>query len=281
MINSKLFSSINRKVLIFFYVLVIIWWFTIFIRGIRETNENYAFSLLYTIIPLIWGMIGFVNARRWGGLKSSAGRAIYFLSMGILAWGIGNLIFAYYNLVLRVPVPYPSVADVFFILIYPLSAIGIVFLFRVTGAYFALRSLLGKIAIFIIPLCLSLLSYYLLVVVARGGAITYEGNLLKLILDVAYPIGDIVVISLTIIVYGLSVKLLGGIFRMPVVLILIGFISNYFADFLFSYTTTTGTYFVGLWVDLFYPTAFLLIGVGLSLMDPRRVSVKTKDQLNR
>lgn len=281
MINSQLFSSINRKVLVLFYVLVIVWWFTIFIRNIKETNENYAFSLVYTIIPFVWGIIGFINARRWGGLKSSVGRAISFLSAGILAWGIGNLIFAYYNLILRVPVPYPSLADAFFILIYPLSAIGIAFLFRVTGASFALKSLFGKIAIFIIPLCLSLLSYYLLFVVARGGEITYEGDLLKLILDVAFPIGDVVVITLAAIVYGLSIKFLGGIFKMPIILILLGFVSNYFADFLFSYTTTTGTYFVGLWVDLFYPTAFLLIGFGLSLMDPRRVSGQNRSLLEK
>src|SRR5207244_4204594 len=78
---------------------------------------------------------------------------------------------------------------------------------------------------------------------------------------------------LAAIVYVLSLRLLGGIYRMPILIILFSFISFYLADFLFAYTTTVGTYFVGMWVDVFYPTAFLFIGTGLALLDS-----KTRDE---
>lgn len=265
----KIFSITNTKILLLIYVFVMLWWFSIFSRGIHGTTENYSFSLLYSVMPLGWGIIGFMNARRWGGFASSIGRGVLFISGGLFAWGIGNLIFGYYNLVLRIPVPYPSLADAGFILIYPLSAIGVLSFFRATGASFALKHMSGKFLLFIIPILFIFLSYYLLVTVARGNSVTSGGGLLKVFLDIAYPIGDVIVITFAFILYSLSFKYLGGTFRKPIIFIIIGFISTYIADFLFSYTTTVGTYFVGKWVDIFYPAAFLFIGLGLSLLSPK------------
>lgn len=265
----KIKTSSIANVLIIVYGLVILWWFSIFLRGIQETTENYLFSLIYSILPLGGGIIGFINARHWGSFTSSTGRAVLFISGGIFAWGIGNLIFGFYNLILGVPIPYPSIADAGFFLLYPLSAIGVLSFFRATGASFALKKMSGKFLLLIIPAFFIFLSYYLLFIVARAGIITYDGGLLKLFLDIAYPVGDVVVITFASILYGLSFKYLGGTFRKPVIFIIIGFISTYIADFLFSYTTTVGTYYVGKWVDIFYPTAFLLIALGLSLLNPK------------
>lgn len=269
MVKIKISSIANVKFFLIVYVLVILWWFSIFLRGIQETTENYLFSLIYSILPLGGGVIGFINARHWGGFASSIGRAVLFISGGIFAWGIGNLIFGFYNLILAVPIPYPSLADAAFILLYPLSAIGVISFFRATGALFALKRISGKFLLLIIPIFFIFLSYYLLFIVARGGEITYDGGLLKLFLDIAFPIGDVIVITLATILYSLSFKYLGGTFRKPIIFIIMGFISTYIADFLFSYTTTVDTYFVGKWVDIFYPTAFLFIGLGLSLLSPK------------
>lgn len=144
MVKIKISSIANVKFFLLVYVLVILWWFSIFLRGIQETTENYLFSLIYSILPLGGGIIGFINARHWGSFASSTGRAVLFISGGIFAWGIGNLIFGYYNLILGVPIPYPSFADAAFFLLYPLSAIGVISFFRATGALFALKRLSEK-----------------------------------------------------------------------------------------------------------------------------------------
>ncbi len=272
MIESRIFPSASSKVLVVFYILLVIWWVSIFIRGLQETNENYAFSLVYGLIPLGWGLLGFLNVRQWGGFSSFIGKAVLFLSTGIFAWGIGNLIYAYYNLALQVAIPYPSFADAGFILLYPLSAIGVFYLSKATGASFALRKTSGKLALLLIPTFLILLSYYLLFIVARGGEITYDGDFLKLFLDIAFPVGSVIVATFAAIVYGLSFNYLGGFFKKPVLLILIGFFFAYIADFSFSYTTTTGTFFVANWVDLVYPTTFFIISLGISLLNPKSLS---------
>ena len=261
-----------RALLVFIYVALAVWWFTIYFRGLQETTENYLFSLIYSIMPLGWGLLGFVYARRWGGFASQMGRAVAFLSIGLFAWGIGNVIYGYYNLVLHVPVPYPSLADLGFSLLYPFSALGVASLFGVTGARFALRHTSGKAGLLLIPLFFVGLSYYLLFIVARGGVITYEGDMLKLFLDVAYPVGDLVVITLAAVVYALSYYYLGGMFRKPVVIILVAFTLSYITDFAFAYTTTTGTFFVGNWVELLFATTFFLISYGLTCLNPHIVT---------
>lgn len=258
----------NRKILTIFYTILVFWWATIFTRGIQETEENYFFSLVYGMIPLSAAIFSFFNAHKWGGFSSYVGRAILFFSSGLFAWAIGNIIYAYYNIVLKVAVPYPSIADVGFFLLYPLAALGVLSISKATGVSFALRHKAGKLIFFFIPLFLIFISYYLLFIVARGGEIAQDGGLLKLILDIAYPVGDVVVVTLAAMVYGLSRKYLGGLFRTPVIFILVGFFLAYITDFSFSYTTTTGTFFVGNWVDLFYATTFFIISFGLSLLSP-------------
>ncbi len=262
----------STRILIGIYVFLVLWWLTIYYRGLQETTENYLFSLIYTVMPLGWGILGLSNARIWGGFQSYMGRAILFFSGGLCAWGIGNLIYAYYNLVLKIPVPYPSIADAGFFLLYPFSAVGVVYLYRITGASLALRSTWGKLGLLVIPFFLVALSYYLLLIVARGGVITYDQDLLKLILDVVYPVGDVVVITLAAVVYTLSYGYLGGSFRKPIVIILIAFTFAYVTDFAFSYTTTTGTFFVANWVDLLYATTFFLISLGLNSLDIKVIS---------
>lgn len=259
----------KNKALIFIFFLVIAWWFSIFLRGIHEETENYLFSLAYSIMPLGSGILGYINSNHWGGLKSSIGRGVFFVSTGLIAWGIGNIIFGYYNLVLNISIPSPSFADFGFLLLYPLSAIGIGFFSKATGASIAIKSRLGKILLFIIPLLSLSTSYYLLFIVARGGVIDTSQGFLVSLVNILYPIGDVAVITMTVLVYVLSLKYLGGYFKKSMLCILIGLLFVYIADFLFLYTVTDNTYYVGKWVDIFYPTAFLFIALGLSLLNPK------------
>ncbi len=274
---EKLLSNRSSKILTFFYIGLLVWWFTIFSRGISETTENYLYSFVYGLIPLLWGLLGLRNSFFWGGFKSSMGRSMAFLSLGLLAWAIGNNIWAYYNLVLKVAVPYPGSADFGFILSFPLWAIGISFLSRVTGMVFSLRRVKGKIALFVLPLVVVAISYYLLFAVARGGVIDTQGGLLKLFLDVAYPVWDVIILTLALLVFGLSFNFLGGRFKWPIIVLLLGFGANYIADFAFSYTTTLNTFFVANWVDLVYTTSMFLIALGVTLLNPQSITSETSE----
>ena len=52
------------------------------------------------------------------------------LSLGLTLLFAGQLVLAFYQLVLRVPIPFPSVADVFFVIAYPLLVAALVAFLR-------------------------------------------------------------------------------------------------------------------------------------------------------
>ncbi|MEI7719727.1 MAG: hypothetical protein WCI89_00765 [bacterium] len=217
-----------------------------------------------TFLPLVGGFIGLRNAFRWGGVKSIVGRSSFALSLGLVAWAGGMFIWNYYLFFTTVSVPYPSLADAIFVLSWPLWTYGIWKLSEAMGVRFALRNMNKNF--FILPVVVILLSAYLLVYVARGG-ITYD-NPLKLFFDLFYPLGDIVILTVTASVYFLSRNYLGGVYKTPILMLLFGFVMNYFSDFLFSYTTTNGTYFNGHLVDFLFTTAMFVLSVGLSMLNP-------------
>ena len=263
--------NIYGQVVIVGFAGMLAWWLFININSYQNTTNNFLYGAVLGLLPVMASLFGFINAKKWGGFSSVMGRATIFLSTGLLMWGLGTLIFAYYNIVLNVEVPYPSIADAFYIVSWPLWAMSMINLSRATGARFQLKKISGRLALLIIPLIIMGVSYYVLIVVARGG-ISYlsAGNLVKTFFDLAYPVGDVVILTIALLIFGLSLNYLGGRFKWPILLLIMGFVMNYFADFAFSYTTTKGTYFVADWVDLIFTITFFLLGLGVSLLGPTR-----------
>lgn len=259
--------NVTNSFLTGFYVSLLIWWLIIFSFGIKDTPFNIAFAFAYGLIPIFGGIFGIFKAKKWGMLKSSMGKALLFLSSGLITWGIGEMIWSYYNFFLKVEVPYPSWADASFIVSWPLWSLGVLFLSYATGARFGLKSINGKLLLIGIPIIAFIVSYYLLIIVARQGSFELGGGFLKIFFDIAYPVWDVVIITMALIIYGLSFKYLGGRFKWPVIITLLGFFINYFADFGFSYTTTIETHYNGNWVDLLFTTAVFVLSFGINSLD--------------
>ena len=251
---------------------LLLWWLFIAFSGLIDTKINYFFGVGLGILPVVAALFGFKNGFIWGGFKSAMGKTLYFLAAGLMTWGIGTLIFAFYNLVLDIAVPYPSIADVFYIVSWPLWTFGMISLSNATGARFRFGQLTGKLIFFLIPLAVAAFSYYLLITVARGGSIATDGNFIGTFVSFAYVLGDVIILTITLLIYGLSFRYLGGYYKWSIFALLIGFGVNYIADFFFALTTTKASYFVGDWVDLIFTVAFFLLGLAVTLMDPSRAS---------
>ena len=226
------------------------------------------FHLTGDVLFTVGGLFGLSKVNAWGGFRSAMGRVIFFISLGLITWGIGSFIWFWYLFYGKIDIPYPSIADGIYVLSWPLWGIGIWNLSRVIGAKSYISTTLGKILLFVVPVITLSLSYYLLIVVARGGKIDFTADKAKLIFDLFYPIAGMVLFTAVGIVYTLSFKLLGGRYKTPILLLFFGFLLNFISDFAFAYTTTAGTYFNGHVIDLMYATAMLLIGTGINNLDP-------------
>jgi hypothetical protein len=245
-------KNIYQKVLAGYVVVLIGYWVLLHLSHKQTSNYNYVYSLMFSLVPLIGGFVGMLRSKIWGRLKSHLGKAVFFVSLGLFLWGAGSMVWSYYNIVLKDALPYPSLADLGFAPSIVFWAIGVVFLSKASGASFALRkSTLAKIFTAVTPVVILGVSYYLLVHVARQGTVVPEGETaLKVILDIAYPFGDFLALTLSLIIFGLSFKYFGGYYRQAIVFILFGLGIMFFGDFIFSYTTTVGTFFNGDWGDL-------------------------------
>lgn len=271
LLKNKLKFTKAIYFLFVYFILIVIWWINIFLTKQKDSPANFQFVFLYGLIPFFGGLFGLFRAFKWGFLKSALGKALFFLSCGLITWSGGETIWSYYNLVLNVEIPYPSWADASFIASWPLWIAGVYFLSHATGAKFGLKRVAGRLQLVLIPIVAILISYYLLILVARDGSWTSGEGLLKVFFDFAYPILDIVILTEALLVYGLSLKFLGGRFKWPVLIILLGFVINYFADFGFSYTTTVETYFNASWPDLLFATTMFVLSVGVNSLDPNRI----------
>ena len=257
------------KLITLIYIATAAFW-VILARNPDNADAGLQMQLLLFVIPFIGAIVGFYNAKCWGGLRSSLGKAVGFVSAGTLFWSLGMLMWCYYIFIAKVEIPYPSLADAAFILSWPLWTLGVLHLSKATGVKFALRELRGKILLVVVPLIAIALAYYLLVPIARGGIIEFDPTQAwKLFFDLFYPIGSAIIFAITLTFFSLSSGFLGGKYRMPIIILMLAFLVNFFADITFSYTTTNETYFNGYYPDMLFATGMFLFSLSLALMAPR------------
>lgn len=253
-----------QKIFLFLYIGLVIFWFMLFVMHITEGFYNYLYSLLFGLIPLIGGYIAIRNAKRWGGMKSAVGKAIIFTGIGVFLWGIGEAIWSYYNFFVGVAAPYPSLADIGFAPSIFFYGVGIAYLSRATGAKYGLRSKSGKVIVVLSLIAVMIFSYHILINIARGGILVPENeSILKTILDIVYPLGDFFALAVAVIISGLSFRYLGGQYIFDVIALLAGLAVMFIADTIFSYTTTTGTYYNANFGDLMLTTGTFLLTFGI------------------
>lgn len=258
-------DNVWQKTVSWFFVALVIFWAYLLLTNHKSGTLNYWYSFLFGLIPLLSGILGMIKSSIWGGLKSSLGRAVFFVSLGLALWGMGESVWSYYNFFKGVPAPYPSLADIGFAPSIFFWILGTAYLSRATGALLVLkRSTKAKIITVLLPLILLVPSYYVQVQIAKGGVLVPEGEtLLKTILDVAYPFGDFLALLFAALVAILSYRYFGGIYKRAVYYLLGGLAVMYCADSIFSYTTTKGTYYNADWGDLLLTFGLFLISVGI------------------
>jgi hypothetical protein len=265
-----------QKFLFGYFVVLTVYWVWLQSTGYRDTNWNYFYSFAFSLMPLLGGVLGMVRANIWGRTRSALGRAVTVFSAGLFAWGLGSMVWAYYNFIVGEAAPYPSVADVGYIVAAVMWVLGAFYLSKASGARFGLRRTLPKVFALGLAVIIVGMSYYLLIEVARDGVLLSEGTgALKAFLDVAYPVGDIVILASSLIIFGLSFKFLGGYYKNSIIVWLVGIAAMYFADFIFSYTTTTGSFYVGNWGDLVFALATGLMTFGVLGFTTRPLAAKT------
>lgn len=271
------------KILLGIYAVTILYslFLNIFVPVENRSSAGAITQFPLALIPVVGSFIGLSVARSWGGFKSRLGRAIIFYSLGVLAWGCGVIGWLIYIYILgQTEVPYPSPADFVYMLAQVMWYAGSLTIAGVIGAQYAIKTRLGWLKALLASLLAVGLSYLLLVTVARQGSFETTGFSLQTFFDFYYPIATALSLTLVTVVYLLSHKYLGGLYKKSIIVLFIGFIFQFFGDFIYTWTTTIETYHNGHWADILFTTAMLTLTWGLLLFDTRRIDAnKVKNEV--
>ena len=177
------------------------------------------------------------------------------LSGALLSWSAGQAVWTWYESVLGVDVPFPSLADVGYLALPPLAAAALLSL------PLAAPTLAGQVRTILDGLMVAsslLLCSWIMVLgpVFRAGS----DSLLTELISLAYPLTDLVVI--TIVVYTwLRARQQHRRLQLSLPLVGVGLLAFAVADSGFVYLTTTGGYSSGSFIDIGWFLGFILMWV--------------------
>jgi diguanylate cyclase (GGDEF)-like protein len=184
--------------------------------------------------------------------------AWFFIGAGLLATTIGDVLFDFWY---GGTPPFPSVADVAYLVFYPLVYVGIVLLLRRRVSTFSpslwLDGLMAATAA-------GALAASVLVQVVVNST---HGSQLVVLTNMAYPIGDVLLLALLVFVFSVTRWRPGRAWAFMAA----GLLLNGIGDGVYLYQTAVGTYVEGTFLDLVWPLSLVLVALA-AWQAPGRVS---------
>jgi hypothetical protein len=230
--------------------------------GQRDGPLNKSTELVFLILGGSGALIGLCQVRKaWHATSQTLHAFGLALCAGLLIDAVGNAAWLAYN-VAGIPVPYPSLADVFYIASDLAWVIGLCLFFWVLDTN--VRDELGPF----IDILGATWSLTIVVLSLLGLSEQSTGNLLKLLLDIIYPFISALACALTgSIAFGPQLRRLSIPWRWFVLLLYFGWLLTFFGDIGFSVTTTLSQrnldfsllYYDGGPIDLVYAVSNVLL----------------------
>jgi hypothetical protein len=238
-------------ILIFVIANLIYWWQ---LGGKQNELLEYAVYLISTVLSVVAGIF----LVRIYGMRSQHGKAFLFFTFGLLFWFIGEALWAYYGLVLKVD-RYPSLADFFFLTAYPLIIWGLIKEIRIAEIKFAsinkrILAICGTLSLIFISIVA-----YLEIFLVFDPRETMINNLIM-----SYGFADLILVIPSFLILILAWEYKGGKIFVPWIFIFSGLMLYLFADVL--YAVFQDKFFENMYpyesIDLLWIAAYLLIALG-------------------
>jgi len=228
------------------------WNISLYTQHLKNSSWNYLFNVAVAVFYVLACVIAVWHSRM-PQLPRLSRKILVYLGLGGLSWGIGSLIWAYYNLVLKVGVPYPSFADPFFLLSYPIFGLALWNLHESYGTEAKPKAVQEAVVIVVV-------SAAVIFAFLNRPDLSPDLGLVKNLLNVAYSLGDVLLVALALIELrsGHAQKHKG-------LYLLIGFfLLQAGGDFMFAYRNNAGLYWNGDIADLLFGTSAFLLAVALA-----------------
>ena len=180
----------------------------------------------------------------------------------VLAEGI----WAIYELALGKMGPFPSAADPFWLLAYPLQFAAIISLvsFKASGRLAA--TAVAGAAVFVALVAGTMMALFIML-----PSVDSEATTLSNLVTILYPAGDVLLLSALGIIAVLPTQR-QRLMPKGMLCIAAAFVVNVVADIVYAAQEVQGTYATGSWVDLLWPLGYTLMAAAAAwqFMRPRR-----------
>ncbi|HKY74570.1 MAG TPA: EAL domain-containing protein [Acidimicrobiia bacterium] len=200
-------------------------------------------------------LAAFACTRRGLRLRGPLRTSWVLLGASCGAWALGQTIWTIYETGFGVEVPFPSWADAGYLAAVPLAAAGLI----VMPA--AAQSMAGLLRIVLDGVMVALALFCTSWILVLGPLFEAGGDtLLSTILSLAYPVGDVV--TITMLIFALLRARQGGeAARQPLYLVGLGLTGIALADSGFVYLTSQTSYTSGSFIDIGWFAGFAVLFV--------------------
>ena len=248
-----------KYLLIVLAVATLILNFLLFQNSDKGMPANYLFNALYATLFLIGGIYGLIKTNAFSKKDPDLGKTFLYFGIAMAFYALGLFVWVYYNLILRVSIPYPSFADVFFVLFYPTAIMGSHYLIKYLKSRVKVGTMVQGSLFFVVFFSII---YFFLTQTSLIDRTSVEGA----ILDILYPLGDasLAALGVTILVAERGLNNFKSLLFFT-----FGFITLALADTLFSYLSSHNLYWNGDISDTLFAFSGFLISWGLITLKPR------------
>ena len=261
--DNKLFTYLTIVFFLLFFGLLGYWVYVNFLAY----NEDlaYVFTSVYCTIAFVGGTLGLKSAKYWGGSSSKIGKALLFLSFGLIFQFAFQISYSIYYFVLGIENPYPSVGDIFYVLGNLTFLLGIIklytVLFQQNTASYNVRLLGFLISVGLVITYITLYIKY--VYSPEVFQIDSTKAIIVFLIDAITVTINTAMFYLIANSFVISLKYMGGILRGPVLILLTSVLLFYVADI--GYTISDG---LGNWKpagidDFLLFMAYTAVGIGI------------------
>ncbi len=217
------------------------------------SNAPLTLVTIYASLIVIWAALRFGSGvpirRQW-----------LFIGLGAAAFGIGNIAWTLY--VASGTEPFPSLADVGYVLLYPLMAFGIWSALLGFRRMFDIKTPLITGAV--LSLVATIALYFTLFSTILADT---ETSALGKLLSIGYPVGDMWLLLLPAVgVAFVASRMAGGRLAWPWYATCAGLVFIAVADSLFAVQIWNGSYTSGSFVDIIWGLGYVAIAMGASLL---------------
>jgi hypothetical protein len=256
--NSSRTQRVRRRIpyLVFLLAVVVL----VLVYGFQGFYPDSMYAFSNTVPIVVSGLAvlsSFLALRKyWDTIRSRLSRIWLSFTLGMLLWFFGELGWFVYTMVLNVEIPYPSLADIFWLVGYVPLFLALLFYVQLFQPVISRK--LFFIAGFSVA-CVSILTFPLLIMPVLAEA---SEDFVMLFINLAYPSLDLMLFLESVL--GLSVFTIAKVkSRVGVAwrIINAAILTIVLADMTFSYTTLNGTYYNGHPAELLFHVSYLLFAL--------------------